>query len=116
MKEKVLIISSELGKVKQPNCHNESDHRRVLPCKECNETFTMKKELRQHIAMSHTKYLTCKICNNSFDANKKLEDHLIKVHNKSKKYDFTECDMSFVLQWRLNKHIRGHKKSVKPTK
>ena len=52
--------------------------------------------------------IKCKICKASFSKNSELEKHLVNIHGSKKTYSCEYCDKTFLLKWRLNKHIGIH--------
>ena len=52
--------------------------------------------------------IRCKICKESFSKNSELEKHLVNIHGSKKTYSCENCDKTFLLKWRLNKHIGIH--------
>ena len=39
----------------------------------------------------------------------KIFDVHLKTHDKTKEFKCTECNEAFYLEWRLRRHVRGHK-------
>ena len=57
----------------------------------------------------HSQPKECTMCNQKFDDSCSLEDHLLTVHKKSKQFHCGACNQTFVLRWRLHKHLESHK-------
>ena len=77
-------------------------------CKQCDAVFSLKDNLRCHIKTIHKQIKQCSLCSEKFEDNSKLEEHLLTVHKKSKRFHCGACDMTFVLRWRLQKHLESH--------
>lgn len=106
-------------------------------CDICQKTFSSKKYLRTHMKSHNGeagKGLTCKYCNQEFTEKTELNDHLSKDHQNEKPYlcsgefrasirprfcaifdSFPECGLRFVRNDYLVIHMRRHM-GVKPYK
>ena len=91
------------------------NHQREFSCDHCRYSISSKKELKEHVKMCHPKDIRCKLCDTAFEENHMLEYHLQNVHNEKKSFKCNDCERTFVLQWRLDKHVKMHspKKVVK---
>ena len=54
------------------------------------------------------KKIACNQCDKKFEINSDLEEHLFSGHRETKNYKCQICNTSFLLEWRLKKHIDGH--------
>ena len=52
--------------------------------------------------------LNCKLCDKSFYRFADLENHIKSDHDKHQEFKCDQCGKSFVLNWRLSKHMRLH--------
>ena len=77
-------------------------------CRECENIFSKKGELRLHVKEYHAITFKCKICDNTFDLRWKLENHLKEEHETRKEFKCDICSKEFVMKWRLNTHVRAH--------
>ena len=82
----------------------------VLNCKECEETFSDKRSLKDYMNIFHMKKFNCKFCDTTFGARWSLEAHMGE-HETRKEFKCLECDKEFHLKWRLEKHIQGHQET-----
>ena len=55
----------------------------------------------------------CKVCKESFSKNCELENHLVTIHASEKIHACQTCGKTFVLKWRLEKHLGIHQENVK---
>ena len=81
----------------------------------CDEKFTSRKTLEEHLDDYHTKKrkLTgkmCHECKKTFELYVDLEIHM-KTHQKTFKCEL--CDKTFHLKWRLTKHSLGHETQIR---
>ena len=59
--------------------------------------------------------MACIVCQISFDRHVDLENHIKSSHEKRPVYQCDKCEKSFVLRWRLKKHMNLHtKKNISP--
>ena len=78
-------------------------------CTKCQKTFVYKEDFKKHVASKHgLNHVKCKSCDKVFIKNSDLEVHMEKEHTEVKKFKCEECDMNFVLHWRLKKHQNIH--------
>ena len=82
----------------------------VLNCKECEETFSDKRSLKDYMNIFHMKKFNCKFCDTTFGARWSLEAHMDE-HETRNEFKCQECDKEFHLKWRLEKHIQGHQET-----
>ena len=78
-----------------------------IKCKQCDETFQSKKDLKMHLVEIHEKKVNCKTCDKVFSENCQLEVHIKTMHQENG-YKCDQCDKTFVLKWRLMKHHQNH--------
>ena len=65
--------------------------------------------MKQHVRSKHTvNQAKCKSCDQVFPKNSELEIHIELNHREVEKFSCDECDMTFVLLWRLKKHKSIH--------
>ena len=50
----------------------------------------------------------CKVCEEAFTKNSDLELHLKNVHEEKENHECDKCGKTFVLKWRLKKHMGIH--------
>ena len=77
-------------------------------CRECEEIYSKKGDLRLHVKECHAITFKCKICDGTFDLRWKLENHLKEEHETRKEFKCDICSKEFVMKWRLNRHVRAH--------
>ena len=70
-------------------------------------------ESKCHDALSERK---CKLCKETFSKNCELENHMVTIHSSEKTYACETCGKTFVLKWRLEKHVGIHQEYVKTCK
>ena len=80
-------------------------------CRQCDEKFTLKEGLRNHIIHKHSTQFHCETCGHEFEGSVALEQHMITKHNAEKKYKCDICKNDFVADWRLRKHKKMHMKT-----
>ena len=113
--EKVIILSNDMKKLKEIGSEEASNMRETTSykCKKRDEAYNEKGRLSQHVKNQHIKTsLKCDLCDQSFFENFQLEDHLLKDHQQMKNFTCKECNLSYVLKWRLDKHLEGHSPRV----
>ena len=103
---KFTHFSSEKAAIEN-SATNEIDYK----CKICSSCFQNRRSLTSHIKVQHPKIISCNLCEKKFEKNSELENHLDADHGETKKFKCDLCDMSFILKWRLNKHVEGHKET-----
>ena len=62
----------------------------------------------QHSREHCPKAINCQLCAKSFVNHHNLEIHLLKDHEQPKEFKCTQCDMTFMTEWRLEKHGKSH--------
>ena len=82
---------------------------------QCDAVFSVQDNLRCHIKTIHKQVKQCSLCSEKFEDNCKLEEHLLIVHKKSKRFHCGTCGMTFVLRWRLHKHLESHQEGKSTT-
>ena len=50
----------------------------------------------------------CKVCKEIFSKNCELENHMVTIHASEKTYACQTCGKTFILKWRLEKHLSIH--------
>ena len=81
-----------------------------LTCKTCVFICQRRKELKHHKLNNHSDLVSkqkCNICDMSFIRNIDHEIHL-KGHSEASTFDCEQCDNTFYLKWRLDKHAKVH--------
>ena len=106
----VESVSKELKEVKESITESVDKEKesQMFPCKECENVFQQKRELRQHMKKKHVKSKKCSECEQVFNENWLLEKHM-KTHDEIETFNCVLCDKTFFLEWRLSKHMMGHK-------
>jgi len=70
-------------------------------------------DLRLHSKTKHdTLSVNCNFCKMVFSKKYDLELHLETEHNIKKEFKCDECEMSFVMRWRLQKHMGIHEQKT----
>ena len=80
----------------------------MFKCDKYKQNFTDNKEFKTHTTSCHLRNYKCNMCDENFSNSFQMEGHLINVHKKKKSYKWDKCDLSFLLEWRLKKHIETH--------
>lgn len=102
-------INNEINQKMDPLPNNDSlQNPKKLECEECNERFSENIELKNHIIMNHQRKYNCESCEEKFSNSSQMETHLLNVHKMKKIHKCSKCDSSFLLQWRLKKHMKTH--------
>ncbi|XP_052862821.1 zinc finger protein 883-like [Anopheles cruzii] len=83
--------------------HNNDQHQ----CPHCPRKFARQDQLQDHIR-THTgeKPFPCKVCNKTFHVARNLRTHM-QIHNKDQ-HQCPHCSDKFALRSRLKDHIRTH--------
>ena len=58
----------------------------------------------------------CMLCKETFSKNCELENHMVTIHSSEKTHACETCGKTFVLKWRLEKHVGIHQEYVKTCK
>ena len=89
------------------------------------EEKTKLDDIKKKVPMLETKFtkatvsvasdceLKVKQCDESFSRNCDLEMHVKENHENAEKHECNICGKSFVLEWRMRKHMSGHTNSQK---
>ena len=88
----------------------------IKKCKKCKKIFDCEFDLNTHITKSHSNTVKCKICTKIFNKNNELEAHIKSEHEEIEKFHCEDCDLTFVLKWRLEKHKTMHTEEAKNLK
>ena len=107
-KSNQIIVPSEINKLNK----NVSE---TFKCKVCDITFDETNMLGMHRKNKHPKVIECKDCKIGFQKISELEEHLFDEHTEKKKYECEFCDMTFVMKWRMKKHIDDHQDTKQRT-
>ena len=102
--EKLVFLSPMIVSTKTTYDQSQSNYK----CKLCNSVFGDERSLKSHMKAQHIKPISCNQCDKIFEINSDLEDHLCCEHGETKTHMCHLCDMSFIFEWRLQKHIKGH--------
>ena len=62
---------------------------------------------------SDTKGTKCMHCDETFSRNCELESHIEKEHESAQKHECNICGKTFILKWRMRKHMGGHEDVTK---
>ena len=87
--------------------HMNEQHK-SLKCRKCETPAESEKELKKHIKEKHPVKLKCKVCEEAFEKNSDLELHLKNMHGEKENHECDQCGKTFVLEWRLKKHMGIH--------
>lgn len=94
--------------------HRDQEHmgERQWQCNSCERSFTLKGNLRQHVANVHLKLRPhqCPVCKKRFGAKHGMDDHVLAVHLKRKPYGCSQCSYRSAQRSHLRRHQRdvGH--------
>ena len=124
LKTKVGEIDSLNNRIKclEENLHtliNEKKHQlsgkiaeKNVQCYKCDKAFWKLEDLERHNKSKHERALIqCMSCDEEFSKNSDLETHLEIEHQVKKTFKCEECDMYFMLKWRLRKHRSIHQEN-----
>ena len=106
--DNLKILQAKITTLSQNEAQSQglpTNDERNVKCAKCNEMFADKRQLTQHNKTNHRKKIVCRICEQQFEENFELEEHLINEHKKSKGYKCSKCECSFILKWRLKRHV-----------
>ena len=109
MLKEINEVKEEVRNIEQKSSITTSDVSEPQ-CKECKTKFTSKECLLRHVKCHHSRQFTCEFCNHKFGESIALEHHMMTVHSTGKQYKCDICKSSFVVEWRLRKHMDNHKK------
>ena len=108
LKQKVAYLEEKL---KMVHLNDENVTKSYVKCKKCEMPAESVKELKTHMKVKHPVEVSCKICAESFVKNSDLEEHIRNLHEDKEKHECDECGKTFVLKWRLKKHMNIHTSS-----
>ena len=112
LKQKVAELEDKLKKVycdQHLDVDNEEDKsKKYWKCKRCETSVKSAKDLKKHIKNKHPAEINCTKCEETFPKYSDLEEHIKNIHLEKDKYKCDECGKSFVLKWRLKKHLTIH--------
>ena len=78
-----------------------------VKCNVCEFKCESKQILKKHINENHSSAIKCKLCAKKFPRNSDLEAHLEEYHERKGQYKCEHCDKTFILKWRLKKHLKS---------
>ena len=90
---------------------SEESIKKSWKCKKCETSLESSKSLKKHIKDIHPAVIKCTKCKETFSKNSDLEEHIKNIHIENKQYGCEECGKTFVLKWRLQKHLILHSSS-----
>ena len=110
LKQKVVELEEQLKKINSDKGIDTSEHvqRTNLECKKCKASIGSRKELKRHIKEHHITHIQCALCDDTFTINSDLEAHMMTQHPETKNHNCDKCGKTFVLKWRLEKHMSIH--------
>ena len=110
LKQKINDLEKVVENMKKGKETDLGNHtfRKNFDCRKCDTSAGSERDLKKHIAEFHKTSINCRMCDKMFIKNSDLELHIELNHKESKKYEYDQCDMTFVLKWRLKKHEQIH--------
>ena len=102
------MLTKELNTLTNNTKSTES----VLKCKICGKGVKDKLKLKQHLLADHERKFNCNHCGECFHRSCDLEHHLTVNHKEVKHFQCNDCGMTFMFEWRLRKHTKGHKSDL----
>ena len=109
---KIKVLDEKIGKLDKILSANAAGEDKCVNCKECDNSFTNKKDLNEHIQQINPKKYNCKHCDQTFSESWRLEIHL-RTHKDITPLSCEICEKQFYVAWRLKKHLISHKESSK---
>ena len=92
------------------------ERKKTYECSICSDTFSLKKELNNHLASIHgIKPFECSVCFKRFAGNSQLRKHFSSVH-EGKSFDCSLCNAKFSRQGSLKGHFESIHEGIKPHK
>ena len=116
LKKKLEYLEYALEDIKRNDKSITKPTHYVKKCKKCKKTFDSEFDLNSHVTKSHSTTIKCKICTKIFSKNNELEAHIKSEHEEIEKFHCENCDLTFVLKWRLEKHKTMHTEEAKNLK
>jgi len=102
IKKKIVSLATDLC-----NVRNRSRIMNVIkPTAEPENQKILKTTIKQY----------CKECKHSFTRTCDLEKHMVSEHASKKQHKCPECDKTFLLKWRMMKHMKIHNEPTKTCK
>ena len=107
------LIKSKVEMSEQINTIDKNLMRKIIE----KSSSTMDKDAEKKDGRKYNAGATCDFCKSTFPRYCDLEDHIEATHRNQHRFNCSECDKTFVTEWRLRKHSNMHKaKSVKSFK
>ncbi|XP_048003212.1 zinc finger protein 16-like isoform X5 [Leguminivora glycinivorella] len=110
---KKFITSRQM--IRHASIH-DTQEQGLFPCKNCDQTFTIRSHLASHITKEHKprERNKCPICNEKFAFYGQRLKHLRTVHDqKTADYPCPSCDKVFDLSSKRSEHIRAQHLQMK---
>ena len=98
------VMKKETGTSEDPTGNSENE----FTCKTCGQSFISQKTLKKHHQSKHTPRIKCKSCDKTFAKTCDLELHINENHDLVEHLECDHCGKTFVLKWRLTKHLEIH--------
>ena len=115
--QRVLPPKENISKEKGSNTRSEETF--GFRCKECDQKFTVKSLLKDHLLKDHRKTIkyqevSCDICNKIFPRPSALKRHNAIAHEGRKDFQCDICSMQFTMRHGLNRHNENiHEKVIR---
>ena len=107
LEKKIADIENKEFKEKD---QNDKSFKTGFECKKCDKSLDSRRELKIHQQEYHPRVIICKECDHAFPCSIDFEIHMKKVHADKEKenYQCNKCEKTFVVNWRLAKHLDMH--------